>query len=147
MKNQNVSYILCSTIVLVCYLSSSKVDAWGGLFNRFNPSMLSDLGYGNGGGGYGKELYSAAHSGVSIMYSAWYKNVKNMNILMLTFTSWDLTCFALVFQPASNKIEDVLDEESSAGTGSLDGCAGKMCTANEHCCDKHVCVDADESRF
>jgi len=110
MKNQNVSYILCSTIVLVCYLSSSKVDAWGGLFNRFNPSMLSDLGYGNGGGGYGKELYSAAHSG-----------------------------------PASNKIEDVLDEESSAGTGSLDGCAGKMCTANEHCCDKHVCVDADET--
>ena len=66
---------------------------------------------------------------------------------MLTFTTWDLTCFALVFQPASNKIEDVLDEESSAGTGSLDGCAGKMCTANEHCCDKHVCVDADESRF
>ena len=146
MKNQNVSYILCSTIVLVCYLSSSKVDAWGGLFNRFNPSMLSDLGYGNGGGGYGKELYSAAHSGVSIIYSAWYTNVKNMN-MMLTFTSWDLTCFALVFQPASNKIEDVLDEESSAGTGSLDGCAGKMCTANEHCCDKHVCVDADESRF
>merc|ERR1712203_1061952 len=46
---------------------------------------------------------------------------------------------------ASNKIEDVLDEESSAGTGSLDGCAGKMCTANEHCCDKHVCVDADET--
>ena len=66
---------------------------------------------------------------------------------MLTFTLWDLTCFALVFQPASNKIEDVLDEESSAGTGSLDGCAGKMCTANEHCCDKHVCVDADESKF
>ena len=78
MKNQNVSYILYSTIVLVCYLSSSKVDAWGGLFNRFNPSMLSDLGYGNGGGGYGKELYSAAHSGVSIIYNAWYKN---MNIL------------------------------------------------------------------
>ena len=83
MKNQNVSYILCSTIVLVCYLSSSKVDAWGGLFNRFNPSMLSDLGYGNGGGGYGKELYSAAHSGVSIIYSAWYRNVKNMNIAHL----------------------------------------------------------------
>ena len=55
--------------------------------------------------------------------------------------------FAFLFQPASNKIEDVLDEESSAGEGSLDGCAGKMCTANEHCCDKHVCVDADESKF
>ena len=64
------------------------------------------------------------------------------------FTSRDIKCFALFyFQPASNKIEDVLDEESSAGEGSLDGCAGKMCTANEHCCDKHVCVDADESKF
>ena len=67
--------------------------------------------------------------------------------MMLIFTSWHLKRFALVFQPASNNIEDVLDEESSAGEGSLDGCAGKMCTANEHCCDKHVCVDADESKF
>ena len=92
MKNQNVSYILCSTIVLVCFLSSSKVDAWGGLFNRFNPSMLSDLGYGNGGGGYGKELYSAAHSGVSIMYSEWYKNVKNMNIAHLHIMGSNMFC-------------------------------------------------------
>ena len=42
-------------------------------------------------------------------------------------------------------VEDNLDQESGAeivaGT-----CAGKMCTANEHCCDKHVCVDADESK-
>ena len=80
MKNQNVSYILCSTIVLVCFLSSSKVDAWGGLFNRFNPSMLSDLGYGSGGGGYGKELYSAAHSGVSIISCNRYKHVKNIDL-------------------------------------------------------------------
>jgi len=105
---KTVSDMLCSTIVLFCVLSLSKVDAWGGLFNRFNPSMLSNLGYG-GGGSYGKELYSAAHNG-----------------------------------PASNMVEDNLDQESGAeivaGT-----CAGKMCTANEHCCDKHVCVDADET--
>ena len=49
-----------------------------------------------------------------------------------------------VFQAASNKIEEVLDEESEAGGN---GCADKMCTANEHCCDKHVCVDADESKY
>ena len=62
-KMKTVSDMLRYTIVLFCTLSLSKVDAWGGLFNRFNPSMLSDLGYG-GGGSYGKELYSAAHSGV-----------------------------------------------------------------------------------
>ena len=49
-----------------------------------------------------------------------------------------------IFQAASNAIDNSLDEESEAGG---DGCSGKMCTANEHCCDKHVCVDADESKF
>ena len=69
MKNaqtsKKMSDMFCSTtILLFCLLSSSKVDAWGGLFNRFNPSMLSNLGYGGSSGGYGKELYSVAHSGV-----------------------------------------------------------------------------------
>lgn len=112
MKNvpsKKTSDMFCSAILLFCLLSSSKVDAWGGLFNRFNPSMLSNLGYG-GSGGYGKELYSVAHSG-----------------------------------PASNKIQDILDEETNAESSNLDTCSGKMCTANEHCCDKHVCVDADET--
>ena len=44
-------------------------------------------------------------------------------------------------------MEDILDEESEAERSNLDSCAGKMCTANEHCCDKHVCVDADESTY
>ena len=52
-----------------------------------------------------------------------------------------------LLQPASNKIEEILDEESNSGGNNLDSCSGKMCTANEHCCDKHVCVDADESKF
>jgi len=63
MKNtssKNISDILCFTILLFCILSKSQVNAWGGLFNRFNPSVVSNLGYG-GAGGYGKELYSAAH--------------------------------------------------------------------------------------
>ena len=42
-------------------------------------------------------------------------------------------------------VEDNLDQESGAGVVA-GTCAGKMCTANEHCCDKHVCVDADESK-
>lgn len=105
---KNVSDMIFATILLFCFLNTSKVDAWGGLFNRFNPSMLSNLGYGSDN--YGKELYSAARSG-----------------------------------PASNKIEEILDEESNSGGNNLDSCSGKMCTANEHCCDKHVCVDADET--
>ena len=63
--SKKMSYMFCCTILLLCKLSSYKVHAWGGLFNRFNPSMLSNLGYG-GSGGYGKELYSVAHSGVII---------------------------------------------------------------------------------
>ena len=43
-----------SSVLLVGVLASAGVNAWGGLFNRFNPSMLSNLGY---GGSYGKDLY------------------------------------------------------------------------------------------
>jgi len=39
-------------------ISSHSAFGWGGLFNRFNPSMLSNLGY---EGSYGKELYGAAN--------------------------------------------------------------------------------------
>lgn len=106
----NISELFCSTIFLFCLLSSSQVHAWGGLFNRFNPSMLSNLGYGSSGG-YGKELYSVA---------------KNRAV--------------------GNAMDEILDEESTAENGkNVASCSGKMCTANEHCCKGHVCVDADET--
>nr|CAD7462758.1 unnamed protein product [Timema tahoe] len=38
-------------VLLVVGLGSRPGDAWGGLFNRFSPEMLSNLGY--GGHGYG----------------------------------------------------------------------------------------------
>nr|CAD7411199.1 unnamed protein product [Timema cristinae] len=38
-------------VLLVVSLGSRPGDAWGGLFNRFSPEMLSNLGY--GGHGYG----------------------------------------------------------------------------------------------
>jgi hypothetical protein len=47
----------------VLSLGCSTVTAWGGLFNRFNPSMLSNLGYGGHGGGYGRELFGASDTG------------------------------------------------------------------------------------
>ena len=135
--------MLCSTLLLFCFLSSSKVDAWGGLFNRFNPSMLSDLGY--GGGSYGKELYSAAHSGVGRLISLFF-SISSISIFVLYKRHEILLSIYMfyVLKAASNTVDNSLDEESEAGGN---GCAGKMCTANEHCCDKHVCVDADESKY
>ncbi|XP_060533040.1 prohormone-3 isoform X2 [Cylas formicarius] len=41
-----------SVIVLLTYfLINRDVDAWGGLFNRFSPEMLANMGYGGHGGG------------------------------------------------------------------------------------------------
>jgi hypothetical protein len=44
-------------VLVAVSLTFSTVSAWGGLFNRFNPSMLSNLGF---GGNYGQELFGAA---------------------------------------------------------------------------------------
>jgi len=40
--------LLSGTLALLAVLNS--VSAWGGLFNRFSPEMLSNLGYGGHGG-------------------------------------------------------------------------------------------------
>lgn len=48
------SLVEVGSVLLLGVLASAGVEAWGGLFNRFNPSMLSNLGY---GGSYGKEMY------------------------------------------------------------------------------------------
>lgn len=37
-------------LVLVANTAYIGVEAWGGLFNRFSPEMLSNLGYGGHGG-------------------------------------------------------------------------------------------------
>ncbi|XP_066587485.1 prohormone-3 isoform X2 [Prorops nasuta] len=45
----------CATILLVTLVVTFvNVDAWGGLFNRFSPEMLSNLGYGHHNGYLGK---------------------------------------------------------------------------------------------
>jgi hypothetical protein len=36
---------------LILWIGSARVCAWGGLFNRFSPEMLSNLGYGSSHGG------------------------------------------------------------------------------------------------
>ena len=43
-----------------------------------------------------------------------------------------------------NNLAEILEEELEAE--AQDPCNGRTCTANEHCCDGHVCVDTDESK-
>ncbi len=38
-------------------------------------------------------------------------------------------------------VEEVLEAEEEE---EEDPCVGKRCTANEHCCDGHVCVDTED---
>lgn len=38
------------TAFLAVLLALQRVNAWGGLFNRFSPEMLANLGYGGHGG-------------------------------------------------------------------------------------------------
>ncbi|XP_015604631.1 prohormone-3 [Cephus cinctus] len=45
-------------LVLVAFFSIIyEADAWGGLFNRFSPEMLSNLGYGSHGGYLSRSPY------------------------------------------------------------------------------------------
>merc|ERR1712008_315829 len=46
--------------LLMALCLASPIKAWGGLFNRFNPSLMPDV---YGAGSYGKQLYSAADGG------------------------------------------------------------------------------------
>ncbi|XP_034943319.1 prohormone-3 [Chelonus insularis] len=47
------SSMLCVIAVLMCLAEmQGQVEAWGGVFNRFSPEMLSNFGYGSHAGGY-----------------------------------------------------------------------------------------------
>jgi len=57
-----------ANVLLVALCASALyggAQAWGGLFNRFNPSMLSNLGYGSSGG-YGKQLYGVSEKALRV---------------------------------------------------------------------------------
>lgn len=43
-------------ILAICLLSR-HAEAWGGLFNRFSPEMLANMGYG-GQGGFIQVIYT-----------------------------------------------------------------------------------------
>lgn len=51
-ENRTMKMQASITVALIVFMSTMHfgVDAWGGLFNRFSPEMLSNLGYGGHGG-------------------------------------------------------------------------------------------------
>lgn len=48
------SSVITGALGVLCLVSAAS--AWGGLFNRYNPALISDLGYIGGHGGYAKEF-------------------------------------------------------------------------------------------
>ena len=63
MKMQQVKSKTTYFMAFVGLCLVSKVTAWGGLFNRYNPAIMGDLGYTGGHGGYAKELFGASSAG------------------------------------------------------------------------------------
>ncbi|XP_032688297.1 ITG-like peptide isoform X2 [Odontomachus brunneus] len=58
-----------TTLVLVANTAHIGVEAWGGLFNRFSPEMLSNLGYGGHGSYMNRPgLLQSLSEGYSGMY-------------------------------------------------------------------------------
>ena len=51
-----------------------------------------------------------------------------------------------VSDKAENPMEQAMEAEEAliAQDEDEDPCVGKRCTANEHCCDGHVCVDTED---
>lgn len=106
-------------VMLVTYCSTT-VWAWGGLYNRFNPSMLSNMGYGGHGSNYGRELFGVAE--------------KNNGELGNT-----------IEEVLEEEAALAAAKESARRIQMDESCNGRTCTANEHCCEAQVCVDTDET--
>ncbi|XP_055379787.1 ITG-like peptide [Condylostylus longicornis] len=59
MKSTFVWFIFGGAILMF----GGTADAWGGLFNRFSPEMLQNLGYGNHGGRYNSYINNYDNGG------------------------------------------------------------------------------------
>lgn len=64
---------ICGLLLLV---GGKGARAWGGLFNRFSPEMLSNMGYGShGGSSYRPQpLFQVRRRNLSIFYSVFFKH-------------------------------------------------------------------------
>lgn len=107
---------LCLLSLICC--NAPSVFGWGGLFNRFNPSMLSNLGFGNN---YGQELFGAAEKQSDEPRNAAEEILEEVAAL----------------EAAKEAAQRMKHQE--------DICSGRTCTANEHCCAGQVCVGTDDT--
>ena len=120
MKGLAIGLLLAITV-------ASPAWAWGGLFNRFNPSLMSDM-YGDS---YGKQLFRAAEErrpGAAQVRPTLFACLENITVL------WTF------FQDLAEIIEEELEAEAQ------DPCNGRTCSMNEQCCNGHVCVDTEDSK-
>ena len=115
--------------LLVALTVASPAWAWGGLFNRFNPSLMSDM-YGDS---YGRQLFRAAEGGRPGSAQV-LKNFACQEIITI------FTIFLLLLQDLAEIIEEELEAEAQ------DPCNGRTCSMNEQCCNGHVCVDTEDSK-
>lgn len=131
-------------LLLAVGFAVTPAAAWGGLFNRFSPEMLSNLGY--GGHRYG--------GGVSAAYGAGGHGGGGASNGGLTFgggvfRSAPLTAQRVhpldLFEEEVREAEEAeAEDEDGAGRGRIpEPCYGRKCAANEHCCPGSVCVDVD----
>ena len=113
--------------LLLAITLASPAWAWGGLFNRFNPSLMSDM-YGDS---YGKQLFRAAEErrpGAAQVRPTLFACLENITVL------WTF------FQDLAEIIEEELEAEAQ------DPCNGRTCSMNEQCCNGDVWVDTEDSK-
>lgn len=69
-----------STVVLIVLgailLCGGTANAWGGLFNRFSPEMLANMGYGGHGGGYRLQPYFQVNKFLTFLFFFKFTNLK-----------------------------------------------------------------------
>merc|ERR1712080_787642 len=101
---------LCTLVCLLGVGALHLVHGFGGHFNRYNPALQPNLGY--GGGNY-YNLYTESKNAVE------EPKVIERN------------------RESEGPLEKLLEEVEEDD----DPCHARKCTANEHCCEGHVCVD------
>uniref|UniRef100_A0A182NBL3 ITG-containing peptide n=1 Tax=Anopheles dirus TaxID=7168 RepID=A0A182NBL3_9DIPT len=99
-------------------LLGGSVNAWGGLFNRFSPEMLANMGYGSHGGSYRPQTF---------LQTAFYKPIYHNKLhgMLPSFQN------------------EILDEEQQSPRYEPDPCYPRACSANEYCCPGYICINTD----
>lgn len=148
--------VICTVVVLMMIIElQGGVDAWGGLFNRFSPEMLSNLGYGGHGAAY-KPSYLQVniytfHTQVLFSFYFFYFCFCFLLCFHVTILFIKLFCklcirnrlFVILIQrPLAANYANNFGEGLEV-SNAVEPCSEKRCIANEHCCQGQVCIDVE----